>query len=232
MLLNDQITQLRKQKKLSQEELAAALQVSRQAVSKWENGVSNPDTENLIRLAEIFEVDVNVLIGSQENQKSTQEEKVPEEKIPDQRRLVRWLSVLLAVAVCAAVLFGGLWLKERETRLEMLADITEQRVNRWHTVKLYHYVAGNREEVSLSEEDIAELTRQIWSYNYTVIEEDEIELVYAMPIVVEFTRGDTTYIWNFYGNHTKYTETFDGYTWNTYYKTDESFFNWITTFLE
>ena len=187
MLLNEQITQLRKQKKLSQEELAAALQVSRQAVSKWENGVSNPDTENLIRLAEIFEVDVNVLIGSQENQKSTQEEKVPEGKIPDQRRLVRLLSVLLAVAVCAAVLFGGLWLKERETRLEMLADITEQRVNRWHTVKLYHYVAGNREEVSLSEEDIAELTRQIWSYNYTVIEEDEIELVYAMPIVVEFT---------------------------------------------
>ena len=40
MLLNEQITQFRKQKKLSQEELAAALQVSRQAVSKWENGVS------------------------------------------------------------------------------------------------------------------------------------------------------------------------------------------------
>jgi transcriptional regulator with XRE-family HTH domain len=227
MLLNEQITQLRKQKKLSQEELAAALQVSRQAVSKWENGVSNPDTENLIRLAEIFEVDVNVLIGSQ-----ITPENAPEEKIPDQRKLVRLLSVLLAVAVCVAVLFGGLWLKERETRLEMLADITEQRVNRWHTVKLYHYVAGNREEVSLSEEDIAELTRQIWSYNYTVIEEDEIELVYAMPIVVEFTGGDTTYIWNFYGNHTKYAETFDGYTWNTYYKTDEAFFNWITTFLE
>ena len=231
-LIARRIRQYRHLQKLSQEELAEALQVSRQAVSKWENGVSNPDTENLIRLAEIFEVDVNVLIGCEGNQKSTQEEKVPEEKIPDQRRLVRWLSVLLAVAVCAAVLFGGLWLKERETRLEMLADITEQRVNRWHTVKLYHYVAGNREEVSLSEEDIAELTRQIWSYNYTVIEEDEIELVYAMPIVVEFTRDDTTYIWNFYGNHTKYTETFDGYTWNTYYKTDEAFFNWITTFLE
>ena len=65
MLLNEQITQLRKQKRMSQEELAAALQISRQAVSKWENGISNPDTENLIRLAEIFEVDVNILIGSQ-----------------------------------------------------------------------------------------------------------------------------------------------------------------------
>ena len=43
MLLNEQITQLRKQKKMSQEELAAALQVSRQAVSKWENGSTAPD---------------------------------------------------------------------------------------------------------------------------------------------------------------------------------------------
>ena len=139
MLLNEQITQLRKQKKLSQEELAAALQVSRQAVSKWENGVSNPDTENLIRLAEIFEVDVNVLIGCEGNQKSTQEAKVPEEKIPDQRRLVRWLSVLLAVAVCVAVLFGALWLTELFENKQMQAIAENE--SRWDSVKLYEYNA-------------------------------------------------------------------------------------------
>ena len=49
--LAEQITHLRKECKMSQEELAEALQVSRQSVSKWENGQSNPDTENLIRLA-------------------------------------------------------------------------------------------------------------------------------------------------------------------------------------
>ena len=63
MRLGTKITQLRKEKHISQEELANILQISRQAVSKWENGQANPDTEKLIHLAEIFQVDVNVLVG-------------------------------------------------------------------------------------------------------------------------------------------------------------------------
>ena len=65
MTLGEQITQLRKQKKMSQEDLAEAMQISRQAISKWENDQTKPDTENLIRLAAILEVDVNDLIGNQ-----------------------------------------------------------------------------------------------------------------------------------------------------------------------
>ena len=66
MTLGQQISLLRKQKNFSQEDLAAAMDVSRQSVSKWETGLSRPDTENLIRLAKILEVDVNVLIGCPE----------------------------------------------------------------------------------------------------------------------------------------------------------------------
>ena len=110
MKLNEQITQLRRERKMSQEELAEILQVSRQSVSKWENGLSNPDTENLIRLAEIFQVDVNLLIGSQlEAEEKTVEPAYP----PDQRKMVRLLSVLLALAVCVALLFAALWIEER-----------------------------------------------------------------------------------------------------------------------
>ena len=46
--LANRLAELRKQKGLSQEELADRLQVSRQAISKWERGEASPDTDNLI----------------------------------------------------------------------------------------------------------------------------------------------------------------------------------------
>lgn len=53
---------LRKQKNMTQDELAGRLFVSRQTVSNYENGKSNPDIEMLIKIAEILDVDVNILI--------------------------------------------------------------------------------------------------------------------------------------------------------------------------
>ena len=54
MNIGERIMALRKEKSISQTELAKRLNVSRQAVSKWEQGVSSPDTERLIQLAEIL----------------------------------------------------------------------------------------------------------------------------------------------------------------------------------
>ena len=54
---------LRKEKGLSQEELASRLHVVRQTISKWEKGVSVPDAELLVRLSEILETPVSVLLG-------------------------------------------------------------------------------------------------------------------------------------------------------------------------
>lgn len=63
-MLSENIKTLRKQKGYTQEELAVRLHVVRQTVSKWEKGLSVPDAETLIRLAEIFEVSVNELLGA------------------------------------------------------------------------------------------------------------------------------------------------------------------------
>lgn len=54
---------LRKEKGLSQEQLADKLGVSRQAISKWENGESAPDTDNLIALADIYGISLDELLG-------------------------------------------------------------------------------------------------------------------------------------------------------------------------
>lgn len=61
MSLGERISELRKEQNMSQGQLAEAMEVSRQAVSKWENDLSCPDTMNLIRLAEILDSDVEYL---------------------------------------------------------------------------------------------------------------------------------------------------------------------------
>ena len=61
MTLGEKISCLRKKAGYSQEKLAELMNVSRQAVTKWESGKANPDTENLIRLAEIFGVSLDEL---------------------------------------------------------------------------------------------------------------------------------------------------------------------------
>ena len=61
MNIGERITALRKERNISQTELARRLEVSRQAVSKWEQGVSAPDTSKLILLAKILETEVEYL---------------------------------------------------------------------------------------------------------------------------------------------------------------------------
>ena len=61
MNIAERITELRKEQNISQGDLAKKLNVSRQAVSKWEQGLSSPDTTKLIQLAEIFDVEVEYL---------------------------------------------------------------------------------------------------------------------------------------------------------------------------
>ena len=63
-MFQDNLKALRKKKGITQEELAARLNVVRQTVSKWEKGLSVPDAELLIKLAEILEVPVSRLLGS------------------------------------------------------------------------------------------------------------------------------------------------------------------------
>ena len=62
-MFGENLKMLRKQKGFSQEELAVRLHVVRQTISKWEKGLSIPDAEMLIRLAEILEVSVSELLG-------------------------------------------------------------------------------------------------------------------------------------------------------------------------
>ena len=62
-MLNENIRNLRKSKGLSQEELAIRLNVVRQTISKWEKGLSVPDSSMIISLAEELDTSVSTLLG-------------------------------------------------------------------------------------------------------------------------------------------------------------------------
>ena len=64
-MFHENLKALRKDRGLSQEELAARLHVVRQTISKWEKGLSVPDAEMLLRLAEVLDTTVSRLLGAE-----------------------------------------------------------------------------------------------------------------------------------------------------------------------
>lgn len=62
MNFGENLQKLRKEKNISQEQLAEELHVSRQTIGKWENGVTYPETECLIQISDFFEVSVDILL--------------------------------------------------------------------------------------------------------------------------------------------------------------------------
>ena len=62
-MLNENIKAIRKSKGLSQQELAVKLNIVRQTVSKWEQGLSVPDSDMLISISEVLETPVSTLLG-------------------------------------------------------------------------------------------------------------------------------------------------------------------------
>lgn len=63
MKLEEKLLQLRKEKNMSQESLACELNITRQAISKWESGQSIPDVDNMKRLAQVFNISVDDLLN-------------------------------------------------------------------------------------------------------------------------------------------------------------------------
>ncbi|MBQ9165996.1 MAG: helix-turn-helix transcriptional regulator [Oscillospiraceae bacterium] len=112
-MLQDQLKALRKEKGLTQEERAIRLTVVRQTVSKWEKGLSVPDAQILLKLAEIFECPVSRLLGS-EPETAANTDGIAEQlsRINEQlavknrraRRLWKIAAILLAVFLLGQVL--------------------------------------------------------------------------------------------------------------------------------
>ena len=109
-MLKENIKSLRKSKGLSQEELAIKLNVVRQTISKWEQGLSVPDAEMLIKISEVFDTPVSTLLGENISESKVDDIKAISEKLEiinlqlsqrknERRKIIHWLLISLCVII-------------------------------------------------------------------------------------------------------------------------------------
>ena len=110
-MLNENIKAIRKSKGLSQQELAVKVNVVRQTISKWEQGLSVPDSDLLIALSEALETPVSTLLGETVAESEVDTIKVLSEKLEilnlqfARRKAMRRSAVhWLFIAVCVGIL--------------------------------------------------------------------------------------------------------------------------------
>ena len=111
-MLNENIRTIRKSKGLSQQELAVKLNVVRQTVSKWEQGLSVPDSDLLIAISEALETPVSTLLGENVIESEADDLKAISVKLEvinlqfsqrkaARKRILQWLLIALCVATAA-----------------------------------------------------------------------------------------------------------------------------------
>lgn len=109
MTIADRILTLRKSKGMSQEELADAVGVSRQAVSKWESEQATPDLEKVVIMSDIFEVTTDYLLKGIEPVKNDDHKTmadVIDQKILTEKNGKRTKSILKWVLIGLGILLG------------------------------------------------------------------------------------------------------------------------------
>lgn len=94
------LAELRKKNGLTQEQLAEKIGVSRQAVSKWENGLATPELENLRALCTVFQITLDELAGQSQVQPAEQAQ--PETEKPDFKKRLG-LVLCIAGTLCLAL---------------------------------------------------------------------------------------------------------------------------------
>lgn len=116
-MLNENIKAIRKSKGLSQEELAIKLHVVRQTISKWEQGLSVPDSNMLISISEVLETPVSTLLGETIAEPKRDDLKAISEKLEvinlqlakkaaARRKMLQWLFIFITCGI--VIIFAAL----------------------------------------------------------------------------------------------------------------------------
>ena len=109
-MLKENIKSIRKSRGLSQEELAIKLNVVRQTISKWEQGLSVPDSEMLISISEVLETPVSTLLGENISESKVDDLKAISEKLEiinlqllqsknANRKMIHWILISLCAII-------------------------------------------------------------------------------------------------------------------------------------
>lgn len=185
MNFSENLAFLRKSKNLSQEEIADRLGVSRQAISKWENGQALPETANIMKLCEILEVTPNELLGYEE-QKAKPVEQLPydNEEIKEEKKkwykttpfkvFVAVLGALLAVNLIKLLIalgFAGVFI--------MRTDVNEK-------VQLGEVVSIEAGEENISSGGVVKFSTQSTNGKKIIVRTEYVPEVYSSAYECSF----------------------------------------------
>lgn len=135
-MFGENLKAMRKAKGYTQQELAMKLNVVRQTVSKWEKGLSVPDVEILVEIADVLDTDVSVLLGKEVSDEESRDEvalqlaKISEQlaiKNRKSKRIWKAVGIILLVIIVFNILlmiFGGIASKGVSTNVE--TSVAEQ----------------------------------------------------------------------------------------------------------
>lgn len=138
---SEKLAQLRKEKGLTQIELARELNVTRQAVSRWEVGDAIPSTENLKRLSELYGVSLEYLLNDeqQEREKRPDPEPAKEDAEKDgKERKNKWkvlaICALLALGVVSAALAYTVTREKPDEHRGVISEIVGEEIGELPTI--------------------------------------------------------------------------------------------------
>lgn len=117
------LAEARRQSGLSQQEAAEALDVSRQAVSRWETGAAAPSTENLVELARLYGVTLDALVNGPAPAAASTAGEAPRRKIQWGWITAAALALILAAVIAAWALHDG---GERDSEIIKEEDMQEE----------------------------------------------------------------------------------------------------------
>lgn len=143
MKFNDNLVNLRKKKGWSQEELADKLDMSRQAVSKWEVGTSKPDIDNAIKISKLFGVSIDELVNN--DIVKTEAISINVKKKSKKQKLMVWLRrtlIVLAVIYVVNVIYN----------FAVLFTITQAEL-KYKELNNYHYIITTYDNEGLKEKE-------------------------------------------------------------------------------
>lgn len=124
MRFGEKLSFLRKQRGMTQMELAEKLDISRQAVSRWEQGISEPSTENLVSIGKLFDVTVDALVNENVQLKAgsavlvaeTEETATPEKR--SKYGILKIVGIVLFTMAVVLVMCIG-WAKDKQNPIPM-----------------------------------------------------------------------------------------------------------------
>ena len=138
MNIGEKIYNLRKKKNLSQEDLASILSVSRQTISKWETGESNPDIDKIVPLCNFFEISTDEFLKGKDI--------VYERKLNKEKRKNKALTFSLCLVIFAIMTILVILLDEIEVSEGMIGSIIMFGITLIGVLLIYYFVGTAKEK--------------------------------------------------------------------------------------